>query len=91
MVKGEAPDVRMVEVKHADPRTLLLATVDRLANLVELYAKIRGEIREPGMAILLSPDWLIVRRRILSALEPYPEARQAVADALMDAARESAA
>jgi hypothetical protein len=81
-VAAEAPDVRLIEVKHADPRTLILSAVDRLSALVELYAKIRGEIQDPGLPILVSRDWLALQTLILEALEPFPDAAEAVAAAL---------
>ena len=38
---------------------------------------------EPGQAEKLEAEWLIVRETIFKALEPYPEARLAVARALL--------
>jgi hypothetical protein len=75
----------MIETKHADPRELVLHTVKRLEGLVELLARVRGELPEPAVAILVSPAWLTLRTRIIQALEPYPEARQAVAAAVAGA------
>ena len=84
-VAGEAPDVRLVETRHADPRELVLHTVKRLEGLVELFARIRGELPDTPVAILVSPAWVELRGRILCALEPYPEARRAVAAAVVGA------
>jgi hypothetical protein len=36
----------------------------------------------PTRDLAAEPEWIAVRARILAALEPFPEARQAVADAL---------
>jgi hypothetical protein len=82
---GVAPEVRLVETRHADPRELVLFAVKRLGSLVELVARIRGELPEPAVTVLVSPAWLELRGRILRALEPFPEARQAVAAAVSDA------
>ncbi len=82
-VAGVAPEIRLVEIKHSDPRELVLQASKRLEGLSELLARIRGELPEPTVAVLVSPAWLELRSRILGALEPYPKARQAVAAALV--------
>jgi len=38
----------------------------------------------PSRELASEPEWLDLRARILAALQPFPEARQAVADALVD-------
>jgi hypothetical protein len=79
-LEGIAPEVRMVETKHADPRELLLQTARRLEGHADLMGRLLGELKEaPTVNIILSPEWSALRRVILAALEPYPEARQAVA------------
>jgi hypothetical protein len=82
-VAGVAPEVRLVETRHADPRELVLHAVKRLEGLLELLARMRGEIPDTPVAILVSPAWAELRLRMLRALEPFPEARQAVAAALV--------
>lgn len=82
---GEAPEIRLVETKHSDPRELVLHASKRLEGMAELLARIRGELPEPTIEVLVSPAWLELRGRILRALEPYPEARQAVAAAVSGA------
>jgi hypothetical protein len=49
-----------------------------------LLAKLMGELDEsPRVNVLvLSPEWLSVRSRLLAALEPFPDARLAVVGAL---------
>jgi hypothetical protein len=81
-VAGVAPEVRLAETKHSDPRELVLHASKRLEGLSELLARVRGELPEPTFAILLSPAWLELRAKILQALAPYPDARQAVAAAV---------
>jgi len=50
---------------------------------VELLAKLAGETSEaPQVNLLLSPQWVELRKTILLALEPYPEARARVAEVL---------
>jgi hypothetical protein len=64
----------------------VLHTSKRLEGLVELLARIRGELPDTPVAILISPAWVELQSRLLRALEPYPEARQAAAAALMASA-----
>ena len=75
--------VTAVETKHADPRELLLKSYDRLQGRLELVAKLLGELDEsPTINVTLSPEWVSIRTLIVQALQPYPDARQAVAQAL---------
>jgi hypothetical protein len=50
---------------------------------LELLGKLAGELQSaPQVNILISPEWVRLRTLILEALEPYPDARLAVAGAL---------
>jgi hypothetical protein len=82
-VAGVAPEVRLVETKHADPRELVLDTARRLEGQTELLARIVGQLKDPGVLNLtVHVEWIALRGVILTALEPYPEARLALASAL---------
>lgn len=76
--------VAMVETKHADPRELVLKALARLENQLELIARLMGELKNETTTINvhLHPEWVQLRSRILSTLEPYPDARLAIAQAL---------
>ncbi len=64
--------------KGGDLRTALSA-VRELVRMVELLAKLRGELDEsPKVAVVALPQWQIV----MQALGQYPDARLAVARAL---------
>jgi len=72
-----------------DLRTAL-AAIREARGCLELLAKLLGELSEqPIVNILLSPEWIRVRSRLIYALTPYPEAREAVATALLEADGES--
>jgi hypothetical protein len=80
-----APDIRLVETKHADPRELVLAAAKRLDGHTELLARLVGQLKDsPGLNVnvILSPQWITLRTVLLGALEPYPDARLAVAQAI---------
>ena len=61
---------------------------------LELLGKLTGELRERGIqpapqntvnVLVTSPEWLKIRNVIARALQPFPEARAAVVEALRDA------
>jgi len=61
-----------------------LAGVRELVRIVELTAKLVGELDErPVVNVLVAPEWLAVRSELLDALRGYPDARQAVAARLV--------
>jgi hypothetical protein len=65
-----------------DLRTALLGIREARA-CVELLLEVEGELhRAPVVNILIAPEWLHARAVLVKALQPYPEARSAVAAAL---------
>ena len=68
--------------KQKDYRTAL-AGIRELVRILELLAELRGKLnRTPQVNILLSMEWTTIRANIMHSLEPYPDARLAVAKAL---------
>jgi hypothetical protein len=66
-----------------DPRTALLA-VREIRGCLELLARLLGEIQDrPMLTLVTAPEWQAVRRTLLAALAPFPEARTAVAGQLL--------
>ncbi len=50
---------------------------------LELLAKLQGELQQEGtINITLAPEWLELRAVILQTLEPFPEARLRLAQAI---------
>lgn len=71
--------------KHADPRELILKTHAQLNNSLELLAKLDGKLQQEGtINITINPQWVEIRMVLLTALAPYPDARAAVAAALLE-------
>jgi hypothetical protein len=65
-------------------RTALGAIREARGNL-ELLAKLLGELDErPVTNILVSAEWVSVRTAMMEALDPYPQARVAVAGRLSE-------
>jgi replication fork clamp-binding protein CrfC len=72
------------DTKYADPRELVLKTAQQLTGQTQLLAKLLGQLDErPQVNVLMAPEWLQVRAALLMALAPHPEARRAVAAALV--------
>lgn len=72
------------EARASGANGLALQAVDRVHKQIELQAKLLGELDErPVINILMAPEWLVVRAALFSALQPYTEARAAVAGALL--------
>ena len=85
-------DIRKIQVqtllmlqgaeKSGDLRTAL-AAVREARNNVTLLAELRGQPdRRPQINLVLSPEWLELRTLIVGALEPHPDAREAVVQAI---------
>lgn len=78
----EAKRIKLKAEEQGDLKTAL-SGVRELTRIVELLARIRGQIAEQAAVhIHLSPEWVALRAAITLALDPFPEARQAVAQAL---------
>jgi hypothetical protein len=75
--------VTLIEVKHADPRELILKTSQRLEGQLELLARLVGELQDgQTVNVLIMPEWHRVRAVIVEALASFPPARVVVAEAL---------
>ncbi len=65
-----------------DLRTALTA-IKETRGCLELLGKLAGELQAGQVVnVLVSPQWVTLRSVILESLEPFPEARLAVASAL---------
>ena len=66
-----------------DLRTALQG-IRELVRLIELQARLLGELKDgTTVNLLVLPQWQSLRTTILMALVPYPEARAAVATAVL--------
>ncbi len=65
-----------------DLRTAVSA-IREARGCVELLGKLAGQLKDaPTINLVLSAEWLTVQAAVLTALEPHPDARLAVAGAL---------
>ena len=61
-----------------DLKTALLG-IREARSCLELLAKVEGQLRDgPQITIINNPEWVELRTLVINALEPYPEAREAV-------------
>jgi hypothetical protein len=71
------------DARQSGDGELVLKAVDRVQRQIELLAKLLGELDErPQVNVLVMPEWVTLRARLLTALAPYPAARLALAEAL---------
>lgn len=76
----EGLEVTLVEHKAADPRKLIIDATARLEGHLRLLAELVGKLQTQGaVSVVLAPEWLALRVKILDALAPFPEARYALA------------
>ena len=61
--------------------TIALQAIKEIRSIVELLAKLSGDI-QTGVTIHLSPEWISLRTVIINSLLPYPEAGKAVLEAI---------
>jgi hypothetical protein len=67
--------------------TQVVTAARELRQCLELVARLRGELRpDPAVQVnvLTSADWVGLRGVILTALDPHPAARIAIADAIVE-------
>ncbi len=75
------------EAREKKQYAVVLRAVDRVARQIELDVRVHGKLEElpEGFSVTSLPEWTQLRATILRALKPFPEARQAVVEALRGA------
>jgi hypothetical protein len=75
------------KAEDGDKLALALAAIREARGNLELLARLEGKIRDQQTVnILIAPQWLDLRAVIVRTLDPYPEARQALASVLAEVA-----
>jgi len=81
-LQSKATSLLLQAERTGDIKTAL-AGVRESRGCIELLAKLMGELDErPQFNVTINPQWIELRAVIVQALEPYPDAGQAVAAAL---------
>ncbi len=72
------------EARRSGNGELALKAIDRIQRQIELQAKLLGELDDRAQVnVVVSPEWLTLRAAIFAALVTHPDARLAVAGALV--------
>ena len=83
-LESKADDIYL-KAMQAENLNAAIGAVRELRAVTELIAKLTGELQHQTVNnnnIVVMPEWWGIRTAILKALEPYPEARQAVIKAV---------
>ena len=70
------------KAERAEDYRAALAGIRELTRIVELLARLQGALGERPVSIIVTPQWISLRTRILEVLEPYPEARLRLSEVL---------
>jgi hypothetical protein len=83
-LRNKAVSILLKAEAAGDLRTALLAIREARACL-ETLLEVEGELnRRPVVNLTISAEWIEVRSVVLQALQPFPDARAAVAGALLE-------
>jgi hypothetical protein len=83
-LQKKALDALELQDPAGDPKSWALVSREA-RGFLELLGKALDRIRDAPpvqVNILVNPEWLALRATIITALEPYPEAREAVVNAI---------
>ena len=81
-LNGKAEAIYSKALK-AENLSAAIGAIRELRGITELYARITGELQEQTVNnIIVMPEWVSLRNVILIALDPYPDARRAVVEAV---------
>lgn len=84
-IEAKGLPVLGVEAKPADPRELIVKLLAAQTRQTELLARVLGKLQETApVDVLGSPEWNDLRRILVDALAPFPDAGAAVAMRLME-------
>lgn len=84
LLRSKALGLLMKAEAAGDYRTAL-AGIREARGCIEVMARMMGELADSATVVnvLVTPEWTRVQAAMLTALAPYPDARVAVADALV--------
>src|SRR5215217_3462598 len=75
----------LASVEGADLYGVQLAAIREMRRNLELIGEVTKEInRTPTLNLHLNPQYIAVRTAIVQAVDPYPEAREAISRAMLE-------
>jgi hypothetical protein len=82
VIEAEAQRLAKKAEDAGDLRTAM-SGIREMARLIELLARLRGELSDaPTINLVAAPEWHRLRRCIADALAPFPDAKLAMIEAL---------
>lgn len=88
LITSHAKTVEILEdsLAEGDRKTALMALQTEIRQL-ELTAKLTGQLNEaPQMNILMHPEFMKLKQIMIKTLEPFPDARLKLSEALIEIA-----
>ena len=75
----------LTKARASGKHETMLRSVDRIQRQIELQARLLGELQQgQSVNLVVMPEWHQMRTVLVKAVEPYPEAKEAVVRALSD-------
>jgi hypothetical protein len=75
----ERAAMALEKAEGAEDLKTILQAVKELREMVKLWAELEGKLQaQPQVNILMDPQWTDLRTKITMALDPFPEAKEAV-------------
>jgi DNA-binding transcriptional ArsR family regulator len=82
LLRQKAADILEEAAEAGDLKTAI-AGIREARACIETLARIEGQLSDaPQITIINSPEWVEVRTVIIQALDPYPQAKEAVVNAI---------
>ena len=72
------------QAKESNNHKTVLDAVGKASGLIELQVKLAGKLQEKQINIFLQPQFIELRTIIMKELEPYPEIKYKIAEALQE-------
>jgi hypothetical protein len=81
-LKEKALEILAQAQQAGDLKTALMG-IREARSCLELWMRAEGQLNDaPQITIINNPEWVEIRTLIISALDPFPDAKQAVCEVL---------
>jgi hypothetical protein len=80
-LRSEALDL-LGEARDKGDLRLAITAIGQVRGVLELLARLAGELSDTTVNVVLSAEWAEVRTLVVRTLDPWPEAQTAIASAL---------
>lgn len=82
-LKDTAEEI-MLQCKEDKNYRAALYAIQQLKGLIELCAKLAGELKSTHTSIVINAEWISLKTMLFGVLEDYPEAKHAIVTALRE-------